>query len=95
MMSDRPSLLPLLEKLEANEPVTEVTTFPRGTLLPDGRLDLCKQSLGAEGTEAVARALAKNRFVKSLLLGADGLGDEGAASVARLAAENESIETLF
>ncbi len=28
--------------------MSERTDFPRGTLLPDGRLDLCKQDLGPE-----------------------------------------------
>ena len=70
-------LAPLLEALEANQPASEPRRFPRGTLLPDGRLDLCKQGLGANGCRAVTGALAGNTFVRSLLLGTNGIGDAG------------------
>lgn len=69
--------------------------FPRGTLLPDGRLDLCKQSLGAEGGRRISTALRSNTRVRSLLLGTNALGDEGVASVARMAQDHPAIETLY
>src|SRR4051812_48041850 len=81
-------LKPLLEHLERDEPVPGRIDFPVGTLLPDGRLDLCKQGLGPEGTRAVAASLRSNTRVVHLLLGANGLGDEGAKAVADLARES-------
>jgi NAD(P)-dependent dehydrogenase (short-subunit alcohol dehydrogenase family)/Ran GTPase-activating protein (RanGAP) involved in mRNA processing and transport len=90
-----PSLEPLLRHLAGGAPVTEPTAFPRGTLLPDGRLDLCKQALGAEGARAVAAALRGNRVVKSLLLGDDRLGNAGAAAVAGAVGDTDAITTVF
>lgn len=88
-------LEPLLEALCANDAVTEPLTFPRGTLLPDGRLDLCKQGLGVTGCQAVTAALAGNTFVRSLLLGTNGIGDEGAAAVAGLLATNRVLDVVY
>lgn len=88
-------LAPLLGLLRENRPVSEPTTLPRGTLLPDGRLDLCKQGLGAEGCWAVTEALAGHKFVRSLLLGTNGIGDEGAAAVAGLLAHNRALEVVY
>jgi NAD(P)-dependent dehydrogenase (short-subunit alcohol dehydrogenase family) len=85
----------LLRALADADPPAEPRAFPRGTLLPDGRLDLCKQQLGPENTGTLARSLAGNRFVRSLLLGADFIGDAGARSVAELIAGDSRIETLF
>jgi aryl-alcohol dehydrogenase-like predicted oxidoreductase/Ran GTPase-activating protein (RanGAP) involved in mRNA processing and transport len=93
--ADPGELKPLLEYLERDEPVPERIDFPVGTLLPDGRLDLCKQGLGPEGTRAVASALQSNTRVAHLLLGANGMGDEGAKAVANLARTSESLRTLY
>src|SRR5205823_3849454 len=75
-------LTPLLEHLARGEAVSGPRAFPRGTLLPDGRLDLCKQGVGPLGTRAVASALPGHPQVVHLLLGADGLGNAGAEAVA-------------
>ncbi|MGW6054617.1 ribonuclease inhibitor [Streptomyces sp. NPDC055189] len=94
---------PLLAWLRGGSPAEGRLDFAAGTALPDGRLDLCKQSLGAEGAALVADALrgdgAEGRSpVRHLLLGTDGLGDEGAA-VAAQAASGEAgptgVETLY
>ncbi|MEV8314259.1 ribonuclease inhibitor [Streptomyces sp. NPDC059900] len=94
---------PLLAWLRGGHPAQGRLDFEAGTVLPDGRLDLCKQSLGAEGAALVADALrgegAEVRFpVRHLLLGTDGLGDEGAA-IAAEAASGEAgptgVETLY
>ncbi len=69
--------------------------FPRGTIMEDGRLDLCKQALGPAGCRMVTDALAQNQAVVSLLLGTDGIGNAGAADVARLAERNPTIEVLY
>ncbi|MGH4028627.1 ribonuclease inhibitor [Actinomycetota bacterium Odt1-20B] len=50
-------LEPLLDWLRGGRPVGERLDFTAGTALPDGRLDLCKQALGAEGAARVAAAL--------------------------------------
>ncbi len=86
-------LAPLLDLLTAN--VAEPRALPRGTLLPDGRLDLCKQGLGVEGCRAVMGALAGNTVVRSLLLGTNGIGDEGASAVADLLAVNRTLEVVY
>ncbi|MFD4475554.1 ribonuclease inhibitor [Streptomyces sp. NPDC058471] len=95
-------LTPLLDWLRGGRPAGERLDFAAGTVLPDGRLDLCKQSLGAEGAALVADALrgsAEQRpAVRHLLLGTDGLGDEGAA-LAAAATTGEAgptgVETLY
>ncbi|MBK3563382.1 ribonuclease inhibitor [Streptomyces sp. MBT62] len=84
---------PLLDWLRAGQPAGERLDFAVGTALPDGRLDLCKQGLGAEGAARVAEALAQGPSpVRHLLLGTDGLGDEGAEAVAGGSGE---VETLY
>ncbi|WP_234476245.1 hypothetical protein [Streptomyces sp. MBT65] len=50
---------PLLDWLRAGRPAGERLDFAVGTALPDGRLDLCKQELGAEGAALVAEALGQ------------------------------------
>jgi len=92
---DPAELAPLVEALRAGVAVEEPTAFPRGTLLPDGRLDLCKQSLGPEGARLVAEALADNRVVTAILCGADGLGNEGALRLAELLDKNSTLTTVF
>ncbi|MER6677394.1 ribonuclease inhibitor [Streptomyces sp. NPDC000983] len=86
-------LAPLLTWLRSGRAVEERVDFAAGTALPDGRLDLCKQGLGAEGAELVAEALGRGPSpVRHLLLGTDALGDDGAAAVAGTAT---GVETLY
>ncbi|WP_159056281.1 ribonuclease inhibitor [Streptomyces sp. DSM 15324] len=86
-------LAPLLDWLRAGRPAGERLDFTAGTALPDGRLDLCKQALGAEGAALIAEALADGPSpVRHLLLGTDALGDDGAAAVAGTEAP---VETLY
>ncbi len=86
-------LAPLLDWLRAGRPAAERLDFASGTALPDGRLDLCKQGLGAEGAALVAGALADGPSpVRHLLLGTDALGDDGAATVA---GADAPVETLY
>ncbi|MFB7446102.1 leucine-rich repeat domain-containing protein [Streptomyces mirabilis] len=91
-------LAPLLDWLRDGRPAGERLDFTAGTALPDGRLDLCKQGLGARGAALVAEALSEMSGVsdrpspvRHLLLGTDGLGDEGAVAVAARA----EVETLY
>jgi Ran GTPase-activating protein (RanGAP) involved in mRNA processing and transport len=92
---DPAELAPLLAHLERGEAVSRPLGFPRGTLLPDGRLDLCKQGVGPEGTRAVAAALRCSPHVVHVLLGADGIGDVGARAVAELAGAHPGLQTVF
>ncbi|MFF7922659.1 ribonuclease inhibitor [Streptomyces mirabilis] len=91
-------LAPLLDWLRDGRPAGERLDFTAGTALPDGRLDLCKQGVGARGAALVAEALSEMSGVsdrpspvRHLLLGTDGLGDEGAVAVAARA----EVETLY
>ena len=88
-------LEPLLLHLRSNVFVTQPITFPRGTVLPDGRLDLCKQSLGIAGCQAVTSALTENTTIVSLLMGTNGIGDNGAVSVAQLIERNQHLEIIY
>lgn len=92
---DPSELQPLVDFLGAGQRVTEPTAFPRGTMLPDGRLDLCKQSIGAQGAEVVAEGLKGTLQTKHLLLGANGLGSDGAKAVAGVVRESDSLETVY
>lgn len=86
-------LEPLLTWLRTGEPVRQRTDFPAGTALPDGRLDLCKQSLGPDGGARVAQELRPG-VVRHALLGTDGLGDSGAVAVAD-GVSRAGVETLY
>jgi Ran GTPase-activating protein (RanGAP) involved in mRNA processing and transport len=92
---DPAEVAPIADHLRSNTPVESETTFPRGTILPDGRLDLCKQSLGPEGCRLITDALADNTTVASLMLGTDAIGNAGAADVARLLERNERLEVVY
>ncbi len=92
---DLAELEPLLAALRADVRVEAPTEFPRGTLHPDGRLDLCKAGLGVAGCVRVAEALSANTFVTSLLLGTNGAGDEGALAVAQLLGVSRSLEVVY
>ena len=81
--------------LHQNQPLTETTVFPRGTIVPDGRLDLCKQSIGMTGAQMITDALSHNTSIVSLLLGTNGIGDVGAQNVARLVQENNCLEVIY
>lgn len=52
-------LAPLLDWLRGGRPAGERLDFTAGTALPDGRLDLCKQGIGAQGAALVAEALSE------------------------------------
>lgn len=86
-------LEPLLTWLRGGRPAGERLDFTAGTALPDGRLDLCKQGIGARGATLIAKALSEGASpVRHLLLGTDGLGDEGAVAAAGGGAD---VETLY
>jgi len=88
-------LTPLLDHLSADSAVQGSRRLPRGTMLDDGRLDLCKQSLGTDNCLQLVAALRHNTRVRSLMLGTDAIGDAGAGAVARLAAANAHLKVLY
>jgi len=75
-------LVPLLEHLEHKQPVETQTSFVRGTHMPDGRLDLCKQVVGPEGIGPVLEGLADNPHVTRLMIGNNIVGNMGALAIA-------------
>ncbi|MCX5417567.1 gala protein [Streptomyces sp. NBC_00059] len=79
---DVAALNPLVERLGGEQAVGSDEVFPVGTLRADGRVDLCKQGLGAAGAALLMPALARSPHAGHVLLGTNSLGDEGACSVA-------------
>jgi len=92
---DSEELMPLILRLQENVVNQPKETFPRGTLVEDGRLDLCKQQVGASGARLITQALENNTIVTSLMLGTDGLGDSGAQSIAELINKNNTLTTIY
>lgn len=92
---DAAELAPLLAHLGSDQASPSALRFPRGTLVEDGRLDLCKQSLGTDNCLQVTHALRSNSQVRSLMLGTNAIGDVGAQAVAELATVNPGIEVLY
>lgn len=86
---------PLLEYLRRDAPIEQAQVFPRGTVLEDGRLDLCKQQLGAHNCLSLVDALQENTHVRSLMLGTDAIGDEGAQAVARAIENNAQLQVIY
>ena len=62
--------------------MSTITRFTRGALVPDGRLDLCKQVVGPEGVGPLCAALAQ--LTTELGLDGSGGGGGGGASVRTL-----------
>jgi len=85
----------LIDYLQTNRHSAQKIVFPRGTVMPDGRLDLCKQGLGVMGCHLVTEALTHNDAIASLLLGTNGIGDPGAKDVARLIQCNNRLEIVY
>ncbi|BCM88608.1 hypothetical protein IAD21_00442 [Abditibacteriota bacterium] len=85
----------LVAFLESDASIEDVRAFARGTILPDGRLDLCKQSVGPLGCARIVSALQRNSRIKSVLLGTDAIGDEGVFAVARLVEANAQLEVVY
>jgi NAD(P)-dependent dehydrogenase (short-subunit alcohol dehydrogenase family) len=92
---DLSPLEPLLAHLRGNRPLERALAFPRGVLLEDGRLDLCKQGVGAAGAAALRAALRGNETVRDLLLGADHLGAAGVGEIASLVEERGRLRTVY
>ncbi|MEQ1569389.1 MAG: DUF924 family protein [Myxococcota bacterium] len=83
-------LEPLLAYLSSREPPVVPRTFARGTVMPDGRLDLCKQVVGPAGIGPLLSALADNVHVDRVLLGNNVVGRDGAIQIARFVRSGHS-----
>lgn len=86
---------PLLTRLTVSDAIGAAEVFPRGTVQPDGRLDLCKQGLGPIQTGRIMAAAVDSPLVRHLLLGTNGLGADGAHAVADALRPGHHIETLY
>ncbi|MFZ4204184.1 gala protein [Streptomyces griseoincarnatus] len=99
--ADPAGLDPLLSRLRSERAVEADETFPLGTLRADGRVDLCKQGLGAAGAARLMPVVAGSPHARHLLLGTNAIGDEGASTVARALAgrngphEGHGLHTLY
>ncbi len=92
---DPAELAPLVAWLERREAAAAPLAFPRGTVLPDGRLDLCKQSLGPDGARRVLAALRGHPAITSVLFGTGAIGNTGAAAVADALDDGVALETVY
>jgi Ran GTPase-activating protein (RanGAP) involved in mRNA processing and transport len=93
--ADLADLSPLLRRLADPAPVRGTERFPLGTLQPDGRLDLCKQGLGAAGVTQVLDRVVGSPHAVHLLLGTNGLGATGTAALAEGLPAGHRVETLY
>lgn len=94
-LADPADFAPLLARLATAGEVAGPEAFPRGTVQPDGRLDLCKQGLGPAQTARIVAAAVDSPLVRHLLLGTNGLGAEGARAVAGALRPGHHVETLY
>lgn len=74
-------LSPLFGFLNEQERPVIDQSFSRGTVTPDGRLDLCKQVVGPRGIAPLLDALAMHPHIDRLLLGNNVIGNSGARAI--------------
>ena len=86
---------PLVARLADTAPLTAALTFPRGTLQPDGRLDLCKQALSPLDARRVVAAAADSPHATHLLLGTNSLGAGGIEALAQALGHGHQVRTLY
>ncbi len=96
---DPAELRPLVDWLARSEvaPASDPIAFPRGTVLPGGRLDLCKQSIGPDGARLVLDALRSTPrgTIRAILFGTGAIGNAGAAAVADTLADGVELDTVY
>lgn len=72
--------------------------FDRGAVYSDGRIDMCKQVVGAPFIGDLTHAVAANSHVRHFLLGNNVVGDGGAQEIAKMVngrPSDKPIETLY
>ncbi|WEO99690.1 gala protein [Streptomyces sp. FXJ1.172] len=94
-ISDPAALEPLLARLRCAHPVEADESFPLGTVRADGRIDLCKQGLGAVGAARLMPVAAASAHATHVLLGTNAIGNEGARTVADALADGHGLRTLY
>ncbi|MEW2304975.1 gala protein [Streptomyces sp. NPDC006655] len=94
-ISDPAGLEPLLDRLRSARPLETDETFPLGTVRADGRIDLCKQGLGAIGAARVLPVAAASPHAAHVLLGTNAMGNEGARTVADALTDGHGLRTLY
>ncbi|MGW2746240.1 gala protein [Streptomyces sp. NPDC001450] len=94
-ISDPAALDPLLARLRSAQPVEADETFPLGTVRADGRIDLCKQGLGAVGAARLMPVAAASPHAGHVLLGTNAIGNEGARTVADALVDGHGLHTLY
>ncbi|WP_077801165.1 gala protein [Streptomyces sp. JHA26] len=94
-IGDPAGLDPLLARLRSARAIEADETFPVGTLRADGRVDLCKQGLGAAGAARLVPVAAASPPARHILLGTNAIGDEGASTVARALGDDHGLRTLY
>jgi hypothetical protein len=94
-LADPADFAALLDRLVDPAPVAGAEAFARGTLQPDGRLDLCKQGLGPVTVRTVLAAAVASPHPRHLLLGTNGLGPDGVAAVAESLTGGHRIQTVY
>ena len=82
------NLIPFMNFLLQNTPITEIQRFPHGILYPDKRLDLCKQGIGQEHIQWLMSILKQNSQIKHFLLGNNVVGLTGAQAIANYIEES-------
>ena len=94
---DPAELEPLIEYLRRGEESPEAVAFPRGTVLPGGRLDLCKQSLGPDGARRVLDAMSSSggTKIRTILFGTGAIGNTGARAVADALDRGVELDTVY
>jgi hypothetical protein len=83
-----------LALLRSGHSTLKPAEFRRGAIELDGRLDLCKQGLGAEGAKAILSDLGGTP-VRHVLLGTNAIGTTGLVSLATATATDSVIETIY
>lgn len=81
-------LKPFFDHLNENKPI-EFKQFTRGTVFPDGRMDLCKQVVGPSWIGNLMDSLKNNDKVKHFLLGNNITGSEGGFHIRRFLLDKE------
>ncbi|MYV47330.1 gala protein [Streptomyces sp. SID2888] len=94
-LADPVRLDPLLVRLESPLPVAADEAFLLGTVRADGRIDLCKQGLGAAGATRLLPVAAASPHAVHLLLGTNAIGDRGARTVADALVPGHGLRTLY
>lgn len=71
-------------------------SFPRGTIIDDGRLDFCKQGLGPAGLTMILDALGNEHpRLRHVLLGTNAIGDDGAKILGDRLSSGLALHTLY